>query len=175
MRKNEKGFTLIEVLTVIMIIAILASVILVSLDVARERTKDTVIMNQVGQFRALAEATYTFSDGYKEIAEDTSLYSKVSEKITEMGGTLEVVFSDNNKSYCAYSPLVRGDDRVFCVDSTGNAVEGDSTNNVATSCSDNGVCESGSTGGAALGADCTKDSDCASGNCDEGFGICVSN
>jgi prepilin-type N-terminal cleavage/methylation domain-containing protein len=174
MNKSKKGFTLIEVLTVIMIIAILASVILVSLDVARERTKDATIMGEIGQLRTLAEAVYTFQEGYLELSEmiedDNTTYTQVKGKIAEMGGELTVNFSedDNYKAYCAYSPLVRGEESGFCVDSTGNAVEGD-INAIESSCGDDIMCAST---GLSNGSDCETNGECASGYCSLATGTC---
>ncbi len=127
---NKKGFTLIEVLTVIMIIAILASIVLVSLEGARNRTKDVTIQNQLGQLRSLAETLYTLEEGYKGFREakdgtgtEASKYTLVVGKVAEMGGTLNVkMHATNNDAYCAYSSLIRDMSKVFCVDSTGNAV-----------------------------------------------------
>jgi prepilin-type N-terminal cleavage/methylation domain-containing protein len=125
---NKKGFTLIEVLTVIMIIAILASVVLVSLESARNKTKDVTIQNQIGQLRSLAETFYTFEEGYEDFT-STSQYNLIKGKIKDMNGiedgesgSLKVIFSSNNNNYCAYADLVRDSGKVFCVDSGGNAV-----------------------------------------------------
>jgi len=136
-RASTSGFTLVEVLTVIMIIAILASVVLVSLERARERTRDSTIKNQMSQLRSLAETVYTFTDGYEKFYEMTDEdspdpdYLTVKDKIEEMEGELTVRFTDpdNNdfSSYCAYTPLVSGEDNYFCVDSAGDAAEIDGT------------------------------------------------
>jgi prepilin-type N-terminal cleavage/methylation domain-containing protein len=130
---NKKGFTLIEVLTVIMIIAILASIVLVSLETARNRTKDVTIQNQLGQLRSLAEALYTLEDGYADFAAakagtgtEESKYTLVKNKIAEMGGNLNVNIASDNGTYCASSVLVRDTSKHFCVDSTGNATVIDS-------------------------------------------------
>ncbi len=170
MHKNKNGgFTLIEVLTVIMIIAILASVVLVSLDAARKRARDSAIQNQVRQISSLGEAHYTIERGYsefKELTEDSdhpenSNYLRAVEKINEASDddnfagasdNLVIHFSegDSPREYCAYSNLVRADE-VFCVDSSGDArIEGsvvcDSENlSCAPSDGDNG--DNGDNGG----------------------------
>jgi prepilin-type N-terminal cleavage/methylation domain-containing protein len=162
MNKN-KGFTLIEVLTVIMIIAILASIILVSLDTARERTRDVTIQNQIGQLRSLAEALYTFEEHYNEFADakdnNADEYRRVAEKVNEMGGELKVEFLEdvqgNKRAYCAYSKLASDEEEAFCVDSTGNAMTGVFAT-IESSCGDSYVCEE--TGGTSTG--CTTAADC---------------
>ena len=156
---KKSGFTLIEVLTVIMIIAILASIILVSLDTARERARDVTIQNQVGQLRSLAEALYTFENHYDELAaaktgageaspEGEALkYKRIMDEVSDMGseGGLVTNFSTGNRSYCSYAQLVRNDENAFCVDSTGNAVTGLLTEIAASCGGDDALCEGGTT------------------------------
>lgn len=54
-RRKVSGFTLIELLIVISIIGILSSVILSSVATARERAKDSAIIQLVGEYRKLLE------------------------------------------------------------------------------------------------------------------------
>ena len=187
MIKNKNaGFTLVEVLTVIMIIAILASVILVSLDSARERTREATIKNQMSQLRSLAESEFTFQNGYAGLSALTASdsadkrYHRVEEQITEMNGTLDIKFSDNNNHYCAYANLGK-DDLYFCVDSLGDAIEVDRSE-------EDFNCYGATDGGSAdeinCGTEeviacipsgegtCSQDSDCCSDDCDGMTGIC---
>ena len=59
-----RGFTLIELLVVIAIIGILSSVVLASLNSARNRGKDSAIKSQMGQMRSQAELFYTNHGSY---------------------------------------------------------------------------------------------------------------
>ncbi|MFA6459226.1 MAG: type II secretion system protein [Candidatus Paceibacterota bacterium] len=62
MKKYTKGFTLIELLVVIAIIGILASVVLVSLNSARQKGKDARVISDVQQLRTDAESAYNGAD-----------------------------------------------------------------------------------------------------------------
>ncbi len=172
---KKSGFTLIEVLTVIMIIAILASIILVSLDTARERARDVTIQNQLGQLRSLAEALYTFENHYDELAgavadratNDGIKYDRIEKEVNSMGGNLQISFATDNKAYCAYSQLVRNSDQGFCVDSTGNAITGTFAT-LQGSCTSNTTCEGGGGSGggtAGLNEACTP----GGGQCQSGL------
>lgn len=59
MFKNKKGFTLIELLVVIAIIGILASIVLVSLNSAREKARD---VRRVSDMRQIALALEMYYD-----------------------------------------------------------------------------------------------------------------
>ncbi len=172
---KKSGFTLIEVLTVIMIIAILASIILVSLDTARERARDVTIQNQIGQLRSLAEALYTFENHYDELADaksdrttnDGIKYDRIENEILSMGGGLVTNLSSDNKAYCAYSPLVRNSDQAFCVDSTGNAIT-EAVTNIQSNCTNDGVnvvCEGSGTGSVGCDPECGFGEICVDGVC----------
>jgi len=58
MKKNQ-GFTLIELLVVVAIIGILSSVILASLNSARDKGKDAAVKSQLASMKAQAELYYS--------------------------------------------------------------------------------------------------------------------
>ncbi len=66
MKKYTRGFTLIELLVVIAIIGILASIVLVSLNSARNKGKDARIISDVQQVRTALESGYNGS-GYPDL------------------------------------------------------------------------------------------------------------
>jgi len=61
---NKKGFTLIELLVVIAIIGILASVVLGSLNTAREKAADAAIKSNLTNIRAAASLWYDDNNAY---------------------------------------------------------------------------------------------------------------
>jgi len=63
LKLNKKGFTLIELLVVIAIIGILASIVLVSLNDARNKGYDTQVKSDMSQIRNQMEMCYDDSGG----------------------------------------------------------------------------------------------------------------
>lgn len=121
--KKYKGFTLIELLVVIAIIGILSSIVLVSVNTARNKAKDARIQANLSQLRSAAELVYsTNGSGYTGLATDASVVT-LSNDITAQGGTLTITLKTDasNTAYCASSPLVSAASRWGCVDSSGNA------------------------------------------------------
>jgi len=63
-RRGEKGFTLIELLVVIAIIGILATIVLVSLNTAREKARDARRVSDLRQVVLGLEMYYDDNSGY---------------------------------------------------------------------------------------------------------------
>ena len=60
---NKEGFTLIELLVVIAIIGILASIVLVSLNDARNKGYDTEVKSEIAQIKNAMEICYDDNNG----------------------------------------------------------------------------------------------------------------
>ncbi len=144
MNKN-KGFTLIELLVVIAIIGILSSVVLASLNSARNKGADAAIKNNLANMRPQAEMYYDTNSGYSSATVATlpasgctaatsvfldptitsmiaSITSANSAPTCVMGGTSGAKAS----SWSASAALKAGGS--WCVDSTGASVSGTDSN-----------------------------------------------
>lgn len=105
-----RGFTLIELLVVIAIIGILASVVLASLNSARDKGSDAAIKANLTNMRAQAELSY--DDNSRSYA---NVCSDAADMVTAAGATC----ADTSTAWAAAAGL--SDGSTFCVDSTGNA------------------------------------------------------
>lgn len=63
-RKENRGFTLIELLVVIAIIGILSSVVLASLNTARQKSRDAKRISDVKQLQLALEFYFDANNGY---------------------------------------------------------------------------------------------------------------
>lgn len=122
MKKNKKGFTLIELMVVIAIIAILATVVLVSLQNARDAAEDSKRKSAVTQIRSIAEIyyategqqSYTGFDNKTGDAYDVKdLEHLMSVNATQGGPTITIAATD--ASYCAAVPLKTDEKKSFCI------------------------------------------------------------
>lgn len=121
---SRKGFTLVEMLVVIAVIGIISTVALTALGPSRNKAKDTRVISNLQQVRALAETVY--SNGYaalpagQPIADNAGgILETNRDDIVANGGSLNVTKSVNNSNYSAYSSLLSGG--FYCVDSNGFA------------------------------------------------------
>ena len=109
LERNKKGFTLIEMLVVVAIIGILSSVLLTALGPARDKAKDSRIIQEANQARSFAETLYNGNySGLEELPADTinnETLRSLSDDITKQGGALVIRKSPSVTGYVMYSPL----------------------------------------------------------------------
>ncbi len=115
----KKGFTLIELLVVIAIIGILSSVVLASLNSARNKGADAAIKSTLANARAQAELYYD-NNGQKYDSVCTATTGIAHMKSSLEGLTTGVVCTTAATSTWAMSATLKSDtSKNWCVDSTG--------------------------------------------------------
>jgi prepilin-type N-terminal cleavage/methylation domain-containing protein len=124
---KEKGFTLIELLVVIAIIGILSSIVLASLNSAREKGQNASALASLSSIRSEAEHLYTDAVGYANVCAD----------IEGPGGLLTAAGESNAQTtYCeddvdewsAAIGIIGESGYVYCTDHTGFAGKVDGGN-----------------------------------------------
>ncbi|KND50361.1 MAG: hypothetical protein AB202_01755 [Parcubacteria bacterium C7867-007] len=147
-RATKRGFTLIELLVVIAIIGILSSVVLASLNTARNKGIDAAVKTNLGEARAQAELFYDANGYHYVVTEGTvtdvcneaasvngvrGIYGSVSYSGTSSGGSPTVALNASPSSpteaachadmnaWAASAPLRQEINMYYCVDSTGLA------------------------------------------------------
>lgn len=141
--KKNKGFTLIELLVVIAIIGILASVVLASLNTARNKGADAAVKSNLANARAQAEIfydanlnSYKISTGALDVCDATAstatgaikgINPNVLAASTATGSgtpgvgvaqtTTTAVCNSSATAWAAAAPLKAGG--YYCVDSSG--------------------------------------------------------
>ena len=114
----QRGFTLIELLVVIAIIGILASVVLASLNTARDKGADAAIKSTINNVRAEAELYY--DDNSSEYSGLCATLTEPQNNVNNTGGANTWTCNAATSSY-AISGQLSDDTSFYCVDSSGDA------------------------------------------------------
>lgn len=147
MNKNTKiknGFTVIELLMVIALIALIVALTIVAVSLARVKANNSRIKSDMDQLRKQAEIIYAENGmaGYCVTGKmcfnnaEPSLVSLVND-IKNKNGGINPTLSTGTNTYCAAAVLA--DNKTICFDSTGKQT-GTAYNAVTT-----GTCSSGTT------------------------------
>jgi len=132
--KNIKGFTLIELLVVVAIIGVLTSVVLASLNIAREKGANAAIKQSLNNARSQAEIFYDTNSVYTNLCQTDQMLMTMSfvNKTSGLTGTCNSTATE----WAISSPLKTSDgtSKYWCVDVTGSAKEYTSALGNATVC-----------------------------------------
>lgn len=125
----QRGFTVLELLIVIAIMGILASIVIVSLSDSREESEDAAIMSTLVNMRTDAHVYYETHDDTFSGACSTSHMQAAYDDVSAMSPG-DVVCNNNDQSWLMAADLHSDEDGdgmsdYFCVDSAGSAEKGE--------------------------------------------------
>jgi prepilin-type N-terminal cleavage/methylation domain-containing protein len=132
LQKQKKGFTLIEILMVVAIIGILATIVSVSLREASDRGRSARMIAGVVQIRRIAEEMYLQeADGYNNLCDGLGGPSSnadiqmIEAEVVKDGRSLTCYSSQYY--YCVSVQLTGENAKYFCIDHNGNNIESAAT------------------------------------------------
>ncbi|OGZ46314.1 MAG: hypothetical protein A3J54_00530 [Candidatus Ryanbacteria bacterium RIFCSPHIGHO2_02_FULL_45_13b] len=121
---HKQGFTLIELLVVIAIIGILASIVLASLNTARDKARDTSARASMSQIRAQAEIFYddngsSYDDGTTSMCDDSTAVDTLQAAALAQVESADADAECNDAATAWAADINLNNDTEYCVDSTG--------------------------------------------------------
>lgn len=111
---NKKGFTLVELLIVIAIIGVLASIVLVSMGSARAKARDAVRSSDLRQITSGMEMYYGDNNAYPTLA-GTALPTSISTYMAKVPADPK---NTGNYVYKWVDNTGTGNDQKFCIYAT---------------------------------------------------------
>ncbi len=137
---NKKGFTIIELLVVVAIIAVLTGIVLVNVTSYINKGKDAAIKGNLATLLTNGAVYFDSNGNYTTFCTSSMVAGKpIYDAInTAAGAAPTCAVKITNDAWCACSTLKTTAGNVFCVDSTGYKKE--TTNNCAAACPAAGAC-----------------------------------
>lgn len=125
MKFNKKGFTLIELLVVIAIIGILSSIVLASLNSARDKGSNAAVKQNLNGVRSQAEIVYDNGGlSYDGVCDDPNIQSAINTAISvggDLGASVATRCNDSPNAWAANVLLKVPEDAgvtlYWCIDS----------------------------------------------------------
>ena len=122
--ESGAGFTLVEILVVVAIISLIASIVLVAMGESRKEAQDAAIKTSLGEIRKASEFLYDLNTSYVGVCNtsDNTLsesgdFGRIEDYIEMQGGA--AACRESAGAYAVISTLNRGN--CWCVDSLGAA------------------------------------------------------
>lgn len=116
--KLQRGFTIIELIVVIAIIAVLSAIVLVNVVPYNKRGKDSAIKAQASQIRSAGTDFFSTYSTYTGMCNLNTQCSKIESNITKLGGSLGGNLSTQATTFCIDFKL-SDSVTLWCVDNTG--------------------------------------------------------
>ncbi|MFA5870633.1 MAG: type II secretion system protein [Candidatus Paceibacterota bacterium] len=125
--KQNKGFTLIEMLVVVGMIGVLAGAVLGALGPSRNKARDARVISGLNQLAAIAETGFD-GNNYPASIADLKLLSGATSVINDIKASMkdvEPTYNIGNASFAISSGLPSGGSwGSYCVDSAGKRMTG---------------------------------------------------
>ena len=121
--KNNKGFTLIEMMVVIAVIGILSAAVLAGIAPGRQKARETRIINAVKQVQVLVESMISDSGTYPgNVAVGAADgYVKANKDARDNGADGNINYAEEGSRYIISSRFQVSKNKWYCVDSLGAA------------------------------------------------------
>ena len=123
MQKNQKGFTIIELIVVIAIIAVLATIVMINVTSYIAKGKDASIQGNLANVLTNAAVFYDNNNTYTGLCADPIVEAAIDAIDTTIGGTAGAATDCNviaaGTSWAACAELINNTNEYYCVDSNG--------------------------------------------------------
>ena len=136
--ESGAGFTIIELLVVVAIVAVLTGIVMVNVTKYVNKGKDAAIRKNITGILSSSVSWVDANGNYATFSSSPS-YTIPADAVKKANGGIDPVFitSDTNDAWCVASPLKQyTPPQFFCVDSTGAQMSGGSVN-----CCTGGICK----------------------------------
>ena len=132
--KNKRGFTIIELVVVIAIIAVLAALILSNVAQYNKKGKDSALKGQISQIRSAGTDFFSSKGTYANMCDPGTGCARIEANIIKLGGFQGDNANVTNSTYCLDFKLSDGV-TLWCVDNKGYVGPIDNCANSPYSCS----------------------------------------